>query len=372
MPYDSIVVAISEIWIKSEYVRRTLINTLVRNIKKSIGSANFQIRRGRIIIRPYNPKFLTKLKKIFGIRFFAPAITVKTSYNDIKEALFGLLRGKSCRVYINVRRVWKGFEWTSVEMGKMLAKDIIKEGIGIEPDLENYDLEVFIEIHKDVTYIYTEKIECYDGFPVGCCGRALIHLSDMLSIIPAWLMAKRGVLTDFFYLSFTSSFSIPNSVLEFFNVIREWISQTKLYYVSIAANRMLENELATTFSRKLIAQLIAQHIAKEGGYDAVLTNDITISTSSEVFSFLSNYVDSPVLLINPISSFVPEDLEGYLKIIGLPDDRIQQYLNTLDLEYEHNEIQNTIKRLERIINKKKFWELIKDMNIVILDNSHTF
>ena len=61
--YDGYVIGISEIWTKSEKVRQLLIKKLVRNIKQRIPEAHFEIRRGRIILRPFI-LFLQKMKKL--------------------------------------------------------------------------------------------------------------------------------------------------------------------------------------------------------------------------------------------------------------------------------------------------------------------
>ena len=73
MQYNSILIGIDEIWIKSENVRNKLINLLIKDIKRRINYDKVENRRGRIIIWDYSEKWINILEKIFGIKVIYPA-----------------------------------------------------------------------------------------------------------------------------------------------------------------------------------------------------------------------------------------------------------------------------------------------------------
>jgi len=50
-----------------------------------------------------------------------------------------------------------------------------------------------VEIHSGFAYIFTERITCNGGLPLGISGKSLALIENDNSILAAWLMMKRGV-----------------------------------------------------------------------------------------------------------------------------------------------------------------------------------
>jgi thiamine biosynthesis protein ThiI len=76
----------------------------------------------------------------------------------------------------------------AVEVGSA----ILAANENISVDLNEPDLEVFVEVRHKRTFIFSGKITGPGGFPVGTQGRALALVTDKKSVYAAWLMMKRG------------------------------------------------------------------------------------------------------------------------------------------------------------------------------------
>ena len=73
----------------------------------------------------------------------------------------------------------------------MCSSDLKK--LGCPVDLSNPDLEIFIEVRDNDTYIYHEKIPGPGGLPLGTQGKVVVLLSSGIdSPVAAYLMMKRG------------------------------------------------------------------------------------------------------------------------------------------------------------------------------------
>jgi len=87
MNYDLIIVRYGEIGVKSPKIRSKFERKLIKNIKTTIKS-KIDINQGRIYVKPENfNEAMEKLKQIFGIVSFSPAITTKTIFEELDKTL---------------------------------------------------------------------------------------------------------------------------------------------------------------------------------------------------------------------------------------------------------------------------------------------
>lgn len=193
--YDLIIARYGEIGIKSPKVRKKFENKLVQNIKSSL-NADIYIEDGRIFIYPKNfKKALKSLKRIFGIVSFSPAIKTSAEFNEIKNKLVDYVRrlgiNKKMSFAIRPRRVGN-HEFTSQDLAEFAGDVVVKE-TGAKVDLDNPDIEIFIEVRHENSYIYHEIVEGPGGLPVGTQGKVIGLLSGGIdSPVALYLMMKRG------------------------------------------------------------------------------------------------------------------------------------------------------------------------------------
>ena len=199
MEHDLIIARYGELALKSDRVRKRFENRLVNNIKASI-DAEVKVRQARIYISPNDfDDALDKLERIFGIVSYSPAVTTKSTFEDIERdvSLYaeklhdeGLL-DENTKFAISCRRVGN-HEFSSQEMAAFAGAVVVRK-YSSPVDLTNPELTIFLEVRDNDTYIFHEKIQGPGGLPLGTQGKVISLVSSGIdSPVATYLMMKRG------------------------------------------------------------------------------------------------------------------------------------------------------------------------------------
>ena len=123
---DLIIARYGEVGLKSNRVRRRFENRLINNIKASI-DAEVKVYQARIYIFPKDfDDAVEKLERIFGIVSYSPAVSTRSTFEDIEEKVSlyadklheeGLL-DENTKFAISCRRVGN-HEFSSQEMAHL-------------------------------------------------------------------------------------------------------------------------------------------------------------------------------------------------------------------------------------------------------------
>ncbi len=197
-PYDCVLVRVGEIALKSKQIRKKFFKVLLWNIKASLKGIDYKIERNPNRIFIYSKevkKVISRLKKVFGITSISPCWTCYSGINEIKllvadVATEHLALSKTDSFAVRVRR--SGIHSFSSQTIAEEAGAAIKRVTGSNVNLTKPDHQIFIEIRSKKTYVFTEKIKCLGGMPVGTAGYVVCPLESRDSFAAAWLMMKRG------------------------------------------------------------------------------------------------------------------------------------------------------------------------------------
>jgi thiamine biosynthesis protein ThiI len=140
------------------------------------------------------------LKKVFGIAYFSFAKEVESDIEKIKEKVADIVEDKKVNSFrVTTKRGDKSFPLNSPEVSRQVGAEVVKK-TGWKVDLENFDLNCFLEITEAGTFIYFEKIRGYGGLPVGSSGKGTLLLSGGIdSPVAGFKMMKRGLNLDFIH-----------------------------------------------------------------------------------------------------------------------------------------------------------------------------
>lgn len=199
MKPDLIIARYGEVGLKSNRVRRRFENRLINNIKASI-DAEVKVYQARIFIFPKDfDDAIEKLEMIFGIVSYSPAVSTKSTFEDVERDLAtyaeklhdeGLL-DENTRFAISCRRVGT-HEFSSQEMAAFAGAVIVKK-YSSPVDLTNPELTIYLEVRDNDAYIFHEKIEGPGGLPLGTQGKVISLVSSGIdSPVATYLMMKRG------------------------------------------------------------------------------------------------------------------------------------------------------------------------------------
>jgi thiamine biosynthesis protein ThiI len=182
----------SEIFLKSDPVRRQWENTLIANIREVMPGVHVRNERGRIWldgdVRP------DLLKNIFGIVSFSEVEHIRL--DEIEAQLPDYCRrhgiGKAKTFAIRMKRVGT-HTFTSndkaIEYGTLLRTAFPH----LKVNLAHPDKEIHIEIRAEEAYLYDNVTKAVGGLPLGVEGTLVALVSGGIdSPVAAWMMMKRG------------------------------------------------------------------------------------------------------------------------------------------------------------------------------------
>ncbi len=144
---------------------------------------------GRIVVECM--ECVPALRRVFGLVSFSYATKVALDMEDIcKEALrqASSFRG-SFRVH--TQRMNKQFPVKSPEINVQLGKEIM-DTFRLECRLKGAEHTLFVEVVDDGAFVFSEKVACCGGLPVGVEGKAAVFINQEEDVLAALFALKRG------------------------------------------------------------------------------------------------------------------------------------------------------------------------------------
>jgi thiamine biosynthesis protein ThiI len=194
-----ILIRYGEIALKSKPVRKILVRKLKDNIKTHFSKQNLECfiisDYGRIYLYCDDHSSAEKiLRRIFGIVSFSLCTEISSEIDQIldvtkREALPWLPRGS--KFAVRARRVGN-HAYSSQSLAEEVGSAILSSGDELKVDLDNPDVEIFVEVRHDKAFVFSDSVKAPGGFPMGSQGNALAFVEDERDIAAAWLMMKRG------------------------------------------------------------------------------------------------------------------------------------------------------------------------------------
>ena len=332
MNYDLIIARYGEIGIKSPKIRSRFERKLVKNIKATF-ECEVERNQGRIYVHPKDfSEGVEKLNHVFGVVSYSPAVSTKTTYEDIDETLTEYTKqlidekvlDENTKFAVKCRRVGN-HDFTSQELAAHCG-GVVRNVVSAPVDLTNPDLTIFVEVRQDDTYIFHEKIRGPGGLPLGTQGKVVVLLSSGIdSPVAAYLMMKRGCEVVALHCN-NDPFSGPK-VTENFNrlvdKLNEYAHGTPIKkrvmdygeYLTVAKTKAPER--MTCVLCKSGMYRIAEKLAEKLGADAIVDGSSVGQVASQTLSNIlaTRYgVDMPIL--SPLIGLDKEEITAIAKEIG--------------------------------------------------------
>ncbi|WP_423998898.1 tRNA sulfurtransferase [Haloarcula salina] len=203
---DTVLVRHGELGVKSEQVRRKMEARLADNLAAMLDarglSGTIEQRRNRLFVHTDRPDDVTAAAAdTFGVASASPVVTVDPTLDAIEAALAATARERyeGGAFAVDARRAGPAdqhpFSSTDIESeGGAAVWDAI-ESLGETPtvDLDDPDLELFVECRADQAYVFCEKRGGPGGLPLGTQRPVVALVSGGIdSPVAAWKLMKRG------------------------------------------------------------------------------------------------------------------------------------------------------------------------------------
>lgn len=241
---------------------------LAANVEKICGVKIAQKLRGRLIL-PYFPEH-QKLKQIFGLVSYSPALKVEKDLESIKAAALALVREKKWDGFFRVetKRSAKDFSFPSLQINKEVGEYIINQ---TKLDYAAKTEKVLhLEINAEGAFLYLEIIHCFGGLPVGTSGKINLLIENKASFLAGLLFLKRGCELNMIY----PQKEPVNKFQEYLSLLQEYSPfkiKTRNFSLAelkgmIVSGQNFENYSSYDFSGEVFRPLIAyseEEIRKE-------------------------------------------------------------------------------------------------------------
>lgn len=330
---NEIVIRYSEIFLKSEPVKKIFINKLVNNISSVLKKNKIEFRiykkRGRIFIKTQESKKIENLlEKIFGIVSFSFCyhISLDELEKFIEENYKDLL-GKARTFAIKTTRTGK-HNFTSREMTIKIADKVPEK---YKVNLSNPDVTIFIEIRNNDAYIYTDKIQGAGGMPVGTAGKVIVLVSGGIdSPVAAWMMMKRGCQIQVLYVD-NGDKKAKKRFLKTVKQLEKWSSNYKIKKHTFDITKYMDKiikekprNLACIYCKRKMYE-IAGKIAKKENCKAIVTGDSLAQVASQTLDNLVVLDDAvSMLILRPLIGFDKQEIIESAKKIETYDISIMK------------------------------------------------
>lgn len=292
MKYEKILIRFGELSLKGNN-KMTFVRKLASNISKicNVDLKHIDIMIDRIFI-PYSIENLNNLNYVFGISSYSPVFQLNSNLDEIEKLIQKIDFAPHKNFKINSRRKWKDFSLSSLDLNIHLGNFVLKNNKHLTVKVKDPDIEVNIEIHKDFSYIFWEKIKGLGGLPVGVSGKTIHLLSGGIdSPVAALEMIKRGVQVDF--LAFISPPHTDETTIKKLKLIVDLITKYQIKSTLYLFNYTeIMNYIGLTSNQKYKIVLMRRSFYRIASSIALKTHCLGISNGENLAQVASQTMEA--------------------------------------------------------------------------------
>jgi tRNA uracil 4-sulfurtransferase len=317
----------SEIFLKSDPVRRHWENVLIANIIEMMPGIHIRNERGRIWLDGDVKPGL--LKNIFGIFSFSEVEHI--GIDEIETFLpdfcrrHGIAEARSFA--LRIKRVGKhnfSSNDKAIEYGNLIRREFPH----LKVNLATPEKEIFVEIRANEAYLYDSVTKGVGGLPLGVEGVLVALVSGGIdSPVAAWMMMKRGCRILPVYVALDSvldetTLDRAERVIEVLAHYQPGIKLTVIHdsYLAVAKQELLRRHLGkyTCIFCKRRMYRVATAFALQNNAKGIVTGESIGQVASQTLDNLAVLTDaaSAVPIYRPLIGFDKEDAIRIAREIG--------------------------------------------------------
>ena len=284
-----------------------------------------------------------EISKVFGVATVSIAAEVdsdpETIFADAAEYMKEIRKEQRIDTFkVEAKRSNKQFPIISPEIARKAGGSVLKAcnddpNYPLKVNVHDPDCLLFIDVRRDHTYIYHDKIAGFGGLPLGTNGKGLVLLSGGIdSPVASWMMAKRGMNIEaihFHSYPFTSE-RAKEKVLDLTKILAGYCGRIKVHCINLleiqqAINENCPEEQMTILSRRFMMK-IAERLAREVKADVLITGENIGQVASQTVQGLvvtDNAVEIPVM--RPLIAMDKVDIMEIAQKIGTFETSIQPF-----------------------------------------------
>jgi len=323
------------------YFEKMLVDRIKRVLKKYEG-VEIKRQEGLIFVRApkeLDPDLIAgEISRVFGVASVSPAVETESDLEKIGQAaveyMRRLIEKKGVKTFkVDAKRADKNFPVKSPDIARQIGAKILIGCKVLKVDVHNPDCLLFVDVRKDKSYIFEQKISGFGGLPLGTNGKGLVLLSGGIdSPVAAWMMAKRGMLIEavhFHSYPYTSE-RAREKVTELAGIVAGYCGRFKMHIINLLPiqEMIVQNcpEEETTILVRRFMMKIAEKVAQETGCCMLITGENlgqVASQTAEALVVTDQSVQMPVM--RPLIAMDKVDIMEIAKNIGTYETSILPY-----------------------------------------------
>lgn len=323
------------------YFEKTLVERIRKKLKDMDG-VGVSRREGLIFIRSdkkHDAESIVKnVSRVFGVASISPAVEAESELNKIGEASVEFMKKqieeRGVKTFkVEAKRADKKFPVKSPEIARIIGAKILIGCKVLKVDVHNPECRLFIDLRKDRTYIYDEKVSGFGGLPLGTNGKGMVLLSGGIdSPVAAWMMAKRGMLLEavhFHSYPYTSP-RAQQKVEELAGIVASYSGRMRMHVINLLPiqEQIVMNcpEEETTILVRRFMMRIAEKIALKNKCMMLITGENlgqVASQTAEALVVTDACVSMPVM--RPLIAMDKVDIMEKANEIGTYEKSIEPY-----------------------------------------------
>lgn len=323
------------------YFERILLER-VKNALSKFGDIDAHWKEGLMIVRvPADAGEMDVVRaasNVFGVATVSPAIE---SGNDIDEIgqnaasyMMDIIDREGINTFkVKAKRADKSYPIESPEIGRVVGATILKTCKVLKVDVHDPDCQLFVDVRREGTYIYRDKIKGFGGLPLGTNGRGMVLMSGGIdSPVAAFMMAKRGMTIEavhFHSYPYTSQ-RARQKVEDLCRVLAGYMGTVRMHVINLLPiqEEIVKNcpEDETTLLVRRFMMRIAEQVAINNKCMMLITGEDlgqVASQTAEALVVTDNVVSMPVM--RPLIAMDKIDIMDKAEEIGTYELSIQPY-----------------------------------------------
>lgn len=348
------------------YFEKMLVNRIKKLLKKFDNVETYR-HEGLIFVRAdkkhEQEKIIGEISKVFGVASISPALECESELNAIGaaavELAMKLIEEKGIKTFkVSAKRADKNFPVKSPEIARIIGAKVLVGCKVLKVDVHNPDAEIFVDLRRDVSYVFEQKITGFGGLPLGTNGKGMILMSGGIdSPVAAWMMAKRGMLIEaihFHSYPYTSQ-RAQEKVEDLAKIVATYVGRYMMHVINLLPiqEAIVSNcpEDETTILVRRFMMRLAERVAQESGCQMLITGENlgqVASQTAEALCVTDATVQMPVM--RPLIAMDKIDIMDKAKEIGTYETSIMPYEDCCTVFLPKHPV--TKPRLERILESE--------------------
>lgn len=323
------------------YFEKMLAERIKKLLRKFEG-INVKRSEGLIFIRSEKhisqEDIIHEVKKVFGIISISPAVECNSNIEDIEKTAIkymkDLIEKKGIKTFkVESKRADKSFPLISPEISKRVGGAVLKGCKVLKVDVHDPDCRLFVNVRRDITYLYQQRIKGFGGLPLGTNGKGLILLSGGIdSPVAAWMMAKRGMeIEAVHYHSYPyTSRRAQEKVRELAEILAIYCSRFKMHVINMLPiqEEIVKNcpEEQMTIQLRRFMMRAGEMIAEKNECGMLITGESLGQVASQTSdSLIVTDASVSIPVMRPLIAMDKADIVDIAKDIGTYEKSIEPY-----------------------------------------------